>query len=712
MPLKTVTGNPAGPHKGRGATLNPEGRFESLRREGIDDGWDAPAEDEPAKPRTTVTPEHAKSIITRNDSPDVPFTYSINPYRGCEHGCVYCLAGDTPILMSDGTLRAIQDLRPGDVIFGTTRVGWYRRYVRTRVLAHWRTIKPAYRIVLADGTSVVAGGDHRFLTERGWKFVSERHACDGAQRPHLTTNNKLMGTGRFAPSVEKNNAYKSGYLCGVIRGDGHIASYRYQRLGRTNGDQHQFRLALCDAEALERTQTYLREWEIDTQEFVFQAAAAGRREMRAVRTSARSDVETIRELIRWPENPEANWCAGFLAGIFDAEGSFSQGVLRISNTDAAIIEWIRRSLHELAFRYCIEHQDRTVGKPISVVRLDGRLREQLRFLHTTDPAITRKREISGKAVKGDADLRVTSVEPLGKAMALYDITTETGDFIANGLVSHNCYARPSHAYLELSPGLDFETRLFAKVNAAEVLRDELARPGHKVEPIAIGVNTDCYQPIEREYRITRQVLEVLAECEHPCTIVTKNALVERDLDLLVSMAQKNLVQVFVSVTSLDGELARRMEPRASAPHRRLQAIRMLSAAGVPVGAMVAPVIPFLNDSEVEPILQAVREAGAESAGYVLMRLPWELKELFKDWLQHNYPLKAAHVMSRVREMRGGRENDPQFGSRMRGQGLLADLLRKRFDIACERLGLNRERRAGLDCTRFKPPRRGPQLDLF
>lgn len=713
MGRKTVDGGPGHPHKGRGATLNPEGRFESLRREEIDDGWDAPpAGEEPARPRTTVTPEHARSIITRNDSPDVPFDYSLNPYRGCEHGCVYCLDGDTPILMGDGTVRAIRDLRPGDVIYGTTRVGWYRRYVRTRVLAHWRTIKPAYRITLADGTTVVAGGDHRFLTERGWKFVSEPHPCSGAQRPHLTTSNKLMGTGQFAQPAAKNSAYKRGYLCGVIRGDGHLGSYRYQRVGRTNGDQHRFRLALCDQEALTRTQDYLQEWEIETRGIVFQAAGAGRREMRAVRTSAQSSVDMIRELIRWPETPELDWCSGFIAGIFDAEGSFSQGVLRISNTDSSIIEWIGRSLDELGFRYCIEHVNRMTGKPVRVVRLDGRLREQLRFFHTTDPAISRKRDICGKAVKGDAHLRVTGIESLGKGGMLYDITTETGDFIANGLISHNCYARPSHAYLELSPGLDFETRLFAKVNAPELLREELARPGHQVEPIAIGVNTDCYQPIEREYRITRRVLEVLAECEHPCTIVTKNALVERDLDLLTSMACKKLVQVFVSVTSLDADVARRMEPRASAPHRRLQAIARLARAGVPVGVMVAPVVPFLTDSELEQILEAARAAGARSAGYVLLRLPWEVKDLFQDWLAHHYPLKAAHVMSRVRSMRGGRENDPDFGSRMRGEGLFAQLLSKRFEVACARLDLNRDRRLALDRTRFRPPAAPGQMQLF
>ena len=196
-------------------------------------------------------------------------------------------------------------------------------------------------------------------------------------------------------------------------------------------------------------------------------------------------------------------------------------------------------------------------------------------------------------MKSDARLRIVGVEPLGKALALYDITTETGDFIANGVVSHNCYARPSHAYLDLSPGLDFETRLFAKVNAGELLREALAKPGYRCESITVGANTDPYQPIEREWRITRQVLEVLAECDHPVALITKNAMVERDFDLLAPMAEKKLAQVYVSVTTLDHDIARRMEPRASAPRRRIEAIRALSKAGVPTGVMVAPIVPFL-----------------------------------------------------------------------------------------------------------------------
>ena len=280
-----------------------------------------------------------------------------------------------------------------------------------------------------------------------------------------------------------------------------------------------------------------------------------------------------------------------------------------------------------------------------------------------------------------------------------------------------CYARPSHAYLNLSPGVDFETRLFAKVNAAELLRAELAKPGYKCELIALGANTDPYQPIEREYKITRGILEVLAECGHPVGIVTKNAMVERDIDILAPMAEKNLVNVYVSVNNLDHDLARRLEPRCSAPARRLEAMRRLSAAGIPVGVLVAPVIPFLTDHQIEPVLEAAYAAGARSAGYVLMRLPYELKDLFRNWLEVHYPLKAKHVMSRVQQMRGGRDNDPDFGSRMRGSGELADLLRRRFDIACARLGFDAGKRHRTPVTtHFKPPivkRAGDtQLTLF
>jgi DNA repair photolyase len=343
----------------------------------------------------------------------------------------------------------------------------------------------------------------------------------------------------------------------------------------------------------------------------------------------------------------------------------------------------------------------------------GGLREHLRFFHSVDPAISRKLDIAGQAVKSGARLKVVDIEPLGRAQRLYDITTETGDFIANGVVSHNCYARPSHAYRNLSPGIDFETKLFAKVNAAEVLRAELSRPGYQCDVISLGANTDPYQPIERERRITRGILEVLSEFNHPVGIVTKNAMVERDLDILAPMAQRKLVNVFISCNNLDHDLARRLEPRCSAPRRRLEAMRRLSDAGVPVGVLVAPVIPFLTDHQIETVLEAAWEHGARQAGYVLMRLPWEIKDLFKDWLERHYPLKAQHVMSRVHAMRGGRDNDPNFGSRMRGTGELAELLAQRFGKASTRLGFDRgSRYFALDTTHFAVPGQPRQMSLL
>ena len=275
-----------------------------------------------------------------------------------------------------------------------------------------------------------------------------------------------------------------------------------------------------------------------------------------------------------------------------------------------------------------------------------------------------------------------------------------------------CYARPSHAYLELSPGLDFETKLFAKTNAAELLRETLARPGYAPQPIALGANTDCYQPIERKFKITRQILEVLAECEHPVTLVTKSALVERDLDLLAPMAAKNLVKVFVSIGTLERELARKLEPRAASPQRRLDILRKLNEHKVPCGVMVAALIPGLNDKTMEQVLEAAAAAGAAEAAYVILRLPNELKTVFKEWLAEHYPQRAEHVISIVRQMRGGRENDPNFGSRMSGTGNYAELMEKRFDIACRRFGLNKRETPDLDCERFRPPSPSGQLKLL
>jgi len=338
---------------------------------------------------------------------------------------------------------------------------------------------------------------------------------------------------------------------------------------------------------------------------------------------------------------------------------------------------------------------------------------------------------------------------LGDVSAEYRRKTEVSDEVAKSILSRNsspdipfnvslnpyrgcehgciyCFARPSHSYLGLSPGLDFESRIFAKVNAAELLRQELARPGYVPDNIAIGVNTDAYQPCERDKRLTRQVLEVLSECRHPVGMITKSALIERDIDILAPMAERGLACAAITITTLDSEISRTLEPRASAPARRLRAIRTLTEAGIPVSVSVAPIIPFVTEPEIEKILTAARDAGAVSAHYVVLRLPFEVNPLFQQWLETHFPERAQRVMNRVREMRGGKDYDSDFSKRMHGEGVWADLIRQRFSKTVERLGLGKlgGRFERLDTTQFRRPLVVPastgigrakaagQLDLF
>ncbi|MEM8839052.1 MAG: PA0069 family radical SAM protein [Pseudomonadota bacterium] len=275
-----------------------------------------------------------------------------------------------------------------------------------------------------------------------------------------------------------------------------------------------------------------------------------------------------------------------------------------------------------------------------------------------------------------------------------------------------CFARPTHAYMGLSPGIDFETKLFAKPEAATLLKKELADPKYRARTIALGTNTDPYQPIEKTYRITREILEVLLECEHPVGIVTKSALITRDIDLLSELARKNLTRVALSITTLDGKLARAMEPRASTPKKRLEALKALSDAGVPTTVMVAPIIPALNDSELEAILEAAHDHGARDAGYVLLRLPLEVSEIFREWLMTHYPDRYRHVLSVMRSMRGGKDYDMTWGRRMRGSGPYAEQIAMRMRLATKKLGM-RGRKAPLRTDLFRPPEvSGVQFSLF
>jgi DNA repair photolyase len=394
----------------------------------------------------------AKSIVSHvPEASRVPFRWTINPYRGCQHACVYCVSGNMPILMADGTTMPIADVRVGDALYGTVRDGWYRRYAVTEVLAHWSTMKPAYRVTLEDGTRLIASGDHRFLTERGWKHVTGAEQGP-EQRPFLTINNKLMGPG-------------------------------------------------------------------------------------------------------------------------------------------------------------------------------------------TDPAITRKRSIEGAALKSDAKLRVAAIEPLGIELPMYDITTGTGDFIANGVVSHNCFARNSHTYLGLDAGKDFDSTVIVKVNAPELLRKKLASPGWRGEHIAMGSNVDCYQRAEGKYELMRGIIAALRDAANPFSILTKGTLILRDLDLLLEAAEVTDVGLNVSAAFVDKELWRAIEPGTPAPRRRLDACATLNDNGLRCGVLMGPVVPFLSDSpaQLEAAVRQIAEAGAAHVSPIVLHLRPGTREWFLRWLRTTHP---------------------------------------------------------------------------
>ena len=577
----------------------------------------------------------AKKII--NEVPGtshVPFRWTINAYRGCSHACVYCLAGDTPILMADGRTKEIADVRAGDIVYGTVKRGSYRRYTATPVLDHWTTSKLAYRVRLADGTSLVASGDHRFLTGRGWKFVAPRQP--GGQRPVLTTHNSLLGVGHLAPPPKQSVSYRRGYLTGMIRGDGHLGSYHYERPGRIHGDVHRFRLALADREPLERTRRFLVDAGITTTLSDFSPGSDRRRAMTAIRTSRRRDIEAIASSLRWPGCPDIDWSLGFLAGIFDAEGSHSQGILRISNGDPELLAQVVRAAERFDFRAVLESAN-AIG--VRTVRIAGGLRERLRFLLSTDPATTRKRTIDDVALKSDADLRVVAVEPLGLELPMYDITTGTGDFIANGVVSHNCFARPTHEYLGLNAGPDFDTKIVVKVNAVEKLKAELKDPTWAGEHIAMGTNTDPYQRAEGRYRLTRGVVEALGEARNPFSILTKSALVTRDVDVLVTAAARTDVRVSFSVGTVDDAVWRATEPGTPHPRRRLDAMRRLADAGIHVSALMAPVLPGLSDrrEQIDATVGAILDAGGTVRTALPLYLRGATRQVFLGWLAATDP---------------------------------------------------------------------------
>jgi DNA repair photolyase len=594
----------------------------------------------------------AKSIINHVPGNYLPFNWTINPYRGCSHGCSYCLEGETPILMADGRTKPLADVRPGDRIYGTRFDGKYRRYVTTEVLDHWSTVRNAYRVRLEDGTELIASGDHRFLaSHRGWKHVinTPRGQVD---RAHLTLNDEMLGFGAFAAPPNHNESYQQGYLCGMIRGDAYIASRSYFRVrsGRFGVDeQHHFRLALADLEGLRRSREFLRAFDVGTSESLFQAAAGDRRAVHAIRNHNRVGVAAIRSLIEWPNDPSDDWCKGFLAGIFDAEGSFSQGIWRISNTDPEVIDRIKTCLTRFGFSFVLEAPKRREGlKPITCVRMLGELHEKLRFFHTVDPAITRKRTIDGFAIKNKAQLRVVSVEDLGVEMPMYDITTGTGDFIANGVVSHNCFARVTHTYMDMNAGRDFESKIVVKVNAPDLLPKELRAKRWKGEHIAMGTATDPYQRAEGRYKLMPRIIETLTQFRNPFSILTKGTLILRDLDLLADAAQRMEVSTALSIGTLDEDAWAKSEPGTPPPRARIEAVAKLNDAGVPCGVMIAPILPGISDSpeQIKEVVAAAIDAGATHVSPILLHLRPVVKDVYMEWLERTYP----DLVPRYKEM--------------------------------------------------------------
>jgi DNA repair photolyase len=591
----------------------------------------------PEFPGLTLHEVRAKSALNHVPGESaMPFPWTINPYRGCSHSCVYCLAGDTRVLMADGSQLPIAELRVGDRIIGTEKGGTDRHYVETEVLAHWSTVKPAFRLTLGDGTEILTSGDHRFLTGRGWKHVTGA-TSGGDPRPHLTLNDELLGLGRTVDALAMCRDYRRGYLTGMVRGDANLKVHRYERKGRTHGDLHWFRRALADVEGLHRTRADLAREGVTTDWFDFSPATDKRRAMTAIRTSATASVAWIGSLTEWPQEPTAAWHRGFLAGIFEAAGSRSRGMLRITNTEVEILDRTCGALEMFGFDAVREDLRRSDG--LMSIRVRGGLREHMRFLYLVDPAIRRKCSIAGTAVKSNAGLRVTSLAGLGLDMPMFDMTTGTGDFIANGVVSHNCFARRTHEWLEMDAGRDFDTQVVVKTNLVEVLRRELARPSWKREHVALGTNTDPYQRAEGRYRLMPGVISALAGSGTPFSILTKGTLLRRDIPLLAEVARDVPLGLGVSMAIWDDELHAGLEPGVPTPRARLDLVTALADAGLPCGVFLAPVLPGLTDgvAELDAALGAIAAAGATGVTVIPLHLRPGAREWFMAWLSREHP---------------------------------------------------------------------------
>lgn len=676
------------PLPGRGTSTNPGNRYEPLHVEADqEDITEAAGELQP----TLFYRDASRSVLAENASPDVGFRYSLNPYRGCEHGCSYCLAPSTPILHADLTWQPIGNVKIGDILVGfdeRPQPGKTRKLRRSIVQDVWWAKRPTLRLV-TEHNDVVTTAEHRWLQARDFRWSPTRSLSSGRHLRH-------MPMGVPGPIDDE---YRIGYVAGLSLGDG---TFRYievaGRRSRSTPASY-WRIALADYEPLSRTVEYLAHLGIEVFVRPFEGGPSSRTPMQKVEIRSLSKLRALRELL-FTERSSSAYRRGFLAGFFDAEGH--------NGSSLGVLERVRTYARALGFPFELELRP---GILASSLRLVGRLVDRLRFFSVCQPAIARKRDrLFDREVNLDPE-PIETIEP-GPVADVVDITTSTGTFYAAGLATHNCYARPSHEYLGFSAGLDFERRIMVKDDAPDLLRATFRSRRWQPEVVALSGNTDCYQPVERRLGLTRRCVEVCVEFRNPVAVITKSALVARDADLYAALAAHSAAHVLCSITTLDPELARRLEPRAASPERRLDTVATLTKAGVPVAVMVAPVIPGLNDVEIPRILAAAARAGATSASWVLVRLAKPLDQLFDGWLAEHYPDRRSRVLNRIRETRDGRISDSQFGRRMRGTGPYAEQIAALFSVAARKHGLDRPL-APLSVAAFRrPPTVGDQMRLL
>ena len=755
----------------------------------------------------------AKSMLNKvpGDS-RMPFTWTVNPYRGCSHACVYCLDGATRVLLGDGRTRPISELGVGDAVLGTeTGPDGARRYVRTRVLAHWATEREAWEVELSDGTRLVTSGEHRFLTAHGWRHVAPGW-CRSGRRPHLRPGQTLLGPGAPMPAHEWTPGYRAGYLCGITRADAaHPAARAGERfpserlplealarvhrmlavaaapahgLDETHADDH---VAAAVAGAVARnagvpvlsadgtSTTASPTWRcgppvagagrpvasgparptsagrpgpagpgrwarVRSEPGVWSPVptrpAAGPR----VRTrgpgreggepgprrvplpaggGVRAGAGVPAGPSGWPLRPGLDWCAGFVAGALDAAGARIADGLVVRAAGPAgreLVEKLAEVGRGLGLRFDTTGPSGrgtvTAGRVAEAV-LPGAARTVARVVGRVDPAAGAVRDMAGAGVEV-AGAQVVGVRALRRTRPMFDITTGTGDFVAEGVISHNCFARNTHTYLDLDAGADFDSQIVVKVNAARVLDRELRRPRWRREPVAMGTNTDPYQRAEGRYRLMPGILRALADTGTPFSVLTKGTVLTRDLPDIAAAADAVPVGIGVSIALLDEELHSRLEPGAPSPRARLDLVRRITDAGLPCGVMVAPVLPLLTDSPeaLDAVLERIAAAGATGATILALHLRSGTREWFLQWLAREHP---GLVEPYARLYRRGAYVDAAY-RRALGERVAPLLRRHGLDHPVTTMRLRGRTDSGTDRPQAgypsPPPRDGEQLSLL